>query len=172
MTAARLTPARTAPTLQSAERILRGHGLRLSAARRVVLQALFAADGPASVEDIASGLGGRVIRSDPASVYRNLEVLEEVGLVNHVHLGHGPGLYVLAGDGEHEYVSCEGCGAFEAVLPEALDDVRSAIRAAVGHVARFTHFPIVGLCEACVAQQHDVHPHQRPIPQEHEHVRP
>jgi len=160
MTASRLTPAQPAATLDSAERVLRDHGLRLSAARRVVLEALFAADGPASAEDIASGFGGRVTRSDPASVYRNLEVLEDVGLVNHVHVGHGPGLYVLASAGEREYVSCEGCGAFSAVPPEALDGVRDAIRTAVGHVARFTHFPLVGLCAACAAQPADA-PGQR-----------
>ncbi len=170
MTSSRLTPARRAPTLESAEHVLRDHGLRLSAARRVVLEALFAADGPTSAEQIASGLDGRVIRSDPASVYRNLEVLEDVGLVNHVHLGHGPGLYVLAGDGEREYVRCEGCGAFEAVLPEALDGVREAVRAAVGHEARFTHFPLVGLCQAC-AEAPPAVPSVHRRPQEHRHVR-
>ena len=34
---------------------------------------------------------------DLASVYRNLEQLEELGVVRHVHLGHGPGLYALVG---------------------------------------------------------------------------
>ena len=33
--------------------------------------------------------------SDLASVYRNLEHLEELGVVRHVHFGHGPGLYAL-----------------------------------------------------------------------------
>ncbi len=160
MTASRLTPARPASTLETAERTLRDHGLRLSAARRVVLEALFAADGPASAEAIASGLGGRVTRSDLASVYRNLETLEEVGLVNHVHLGHGPGLYALAGEGEREYVMCERCGTFQAVLPEVLDAVRTAVRDAVGHEARFTHFPIVGLCADCAvpADPFDIEP--------------
>jgi len=152
VTASRLSPARPAATLESAERRLRDEGLRPTTARRVVLEALFAADGPTSAGWIASGLGGRLTRSDLASVYRNLETLEEVGLVNHVHLGHGPGLYALAIEGEREYVACERCGNFQAVLPEVLDGVREAIRSAVGHEARFAHFPIVGLCQACAAQ--------------------
>ena len=45
-----------------------------------------------SAEELAAGLGGRVPRSDLASVYRNLETLERHGVVRHVHLGHGPGL--------------------------------------------------------------------------------
>ena len=168
MTSSRLGPGSPAATLEAAERTLRDAGLRLTAARRVVLEALFAADGPTSAERIASGLGGRVTRSDLASVYRNLETLEQAGLVSHVHFGHGPGLYVLAGEDEREYVTCEACGAFEVVRPEVLDGVRAAVRAAVGHEARFSHFPLVGLCAACAARPADPPPGSA---QEHVHVR-
>ena len=75
---------------------IRAHGLRISSARRLVLEALLVADGPMSAEQIAQGIGGRVPCSDLASVYRNLERFEEIGVVRHVHLGHGPGLYALA----------------------------------------------------------------------------
>jgi Fur family ferric uptake transcriptional regulator len=140
-----------APDLRSAIALLRGGGLRLSAARRLVLEALCAADGPMSAEQIAGGIGGRVPRSDLASVYRNLVTLEETGIVRHVHLGHGPGLYTLTTDGEREYLTCERCGDFTAVEPSRLDGVREAIRAQFGYAASFTHFPIVGLCAACAA---------------------
>jgi Fe2+ or Zn2+ uptake regulation protein len=46
--------------------------MRISAARRLVLEALYAADAPISAEQIADGLSGRLPRSDLASVYRNL----------------------------------------------------------------------------------------------------
>lgn len=129
---------------------LRARGLRVTSARRLVIEALFAAEEPVTAERIADGLDGRVPRSDIASVYRNLETLEQVGLVRHVHLGHGPGLYVLAGH-EREFVVCEGCGAYEAVAPGRLDAARDAVRAAFGYEARFSHFPIVGLCPDCAA---------------------
>jgi Fur family ferric uptake transcriptional regulator len=92
---------------------------------------------------------------DVASVYRNLETLEEIGLVRHVHLGHGPGLYARATDGPREYLLCDGCGAVTAVPPEHLDGVRDLIRARFGHEARFAHFPIAGLCADCVARASD-----------------
>ena len=76
-------PATAAPTLAAALAAVRGYGLRLSAARRVVLAALYAADGPLSAEQIAAGVGGRVPTSDVASVYRNLETLERLGIVRH-----------------------------------------------------------------------------------------
>ena len=76
-------------------------------------------------------------------------MLERHGLIRHVHLGHGPGLYVLVGRHEVEYLYCERCASVTALTPEQLDPVRDEIRARFGYQARFTHFPIVGLCDAC-----------------------
>ncbi len=138
-----------APTLEAAVAALRATGRRASAARRLVLEALFAADGPMSAEQIADGIGGRVPRSDLTSVYRNLETLEELGLVSHVHLGHGPGLYALNREGACEWLTCDRCGDFRAVNPIELDGVRRAIHDAFGYRASFAHFPVVGLCDPC-----------------------
>ena len=149
MTATHTGPALTASTLEGALDALREQGLRASSARRLVLETLFAAEEPVSAERIADGLGGRLPRSDLASVYRNLETLERHGLVRHFHLVHGPGLYALAGR-ERDYLVCERCGALRPVPPGALDDVRDAVRSRFGLLPRFNHYPLVGLCEDCV----------------------
>ena len=128
---------------------LRGHGLRISTARRVVLQMLFAAERPVSAEELAGGLNGQGTSLDLASLYRNLETLEELGVVRHVHAGHGPGRYVLAGSGEREYLACERCDELVELGRGELDKVRAQIREGFGYEARFTHFPIVGLCPDC-----------------------
>jgi Fur family ferric uptake transcriptional regulator len=138
----------------SAMALMRERGLRVSAARRLVVEALLAADGPMSAEQIAEGIGGRVPSSDIASVYRNLQALEEIGLVRHVHLGHGPGLHALAIAGEREYLTCERCADYRAVAPQELDEVRDLIQRNFGYLARFTHFPIVGLCSSCADAVH------------------
>jgi Fur family ferric uptake transcriptional regulator len=124
--------------------VLREHGHRVSAPCRVVLRALFAADGPVPAQEIADGEGVEL-----ASVYRNLERLEALGVVKHVHLGHGPGLYMLVGSGEREFLTCERCHRVVSVAPAELDGVREAIRREFGFEARFSHFPIVGLCPDC-----------------------
>jgi Fur family ferric uptake transcriptional regulator len=149
MTVVDSRPPRSARTLDAAIAVLRASGLRVSAARRLVLEVLHAADVPVSAETIAGGLDGRLAASDLASVYRNLETLEQLGLVRHVHFGHGPGLYALAGGEEREYLSCEHCGTHLAVPPATLDGVRDELRRAFGWEAHFTHFPIVGACPAC-----------------------
>jgi Fur family ferric uptake transcriptional regulator len=137
--------------LQSALSWMRERGLRVSAARRLVVEALLAADGPMSAEQIAHGIGGRVPSSDIASVYRNLQAFEDIGLVRHVHLGHGPGLHALAVAGAREYLTCERCADYQAVSPHELDAVRDQIERQFGYRASFTHFPIVGLCPSCAA---------------------
>jgi Fur family ferric uptake transcriptional regulator len=132
---------------------IREHGGRLSSSRRIVLAALFAADGPVSAEYIAAGLGGQMTASDVSSVYRNLEHLEELGVVRHVHVGHGPGLYALDNDNHREYLVCERCDRVDSVDAARLDAIRAAIHETFGYRARFSHFPIVGLCTSCTEDQ-------------------
>ncbi len=146
MTVSPDSPPRVCADLEGAIRMLRESGLRLSTPRRLVLEALFAAEGPVSAAYL-----GRRLMIDESSVYRNLEVLEHNGLVRHIHLGHSPGLYVLIAAQELEYLYCERCAKVTAVSPERLDAVRARIREELGYTSRFTHFAIVGVCEECAA---------------------
>jgi Fur family ferric uptake transcriptional regulator len=93
---------------------LRQCGLRISTARRLLIEALFDADGP-----VAAGQLAQRLALEESSVYRNLEVLEQHGLARHVHLGHGPGLYVLSGREHGEFLYCEGCGRPSTPAPRA-----------------------------------------------------
>ena len=123
---------------------LREHGLRVTAPRRLVLEALFSADDPLSAEQVA-----RHSSLDLASVYRNLETFERLGLARHVHLGHGPGLYALSCRGEREYLFCDRGGEVRALAPADLDPVRTAVGDAAGYEVAFTHFALVGRCARC-----------------------
>lgn len=150
MTAPPDSPPQVFATLDDAIQSLRDSGLRLSTPRRMVLEALFAADGPVSAAHLA-----RTLSLDESSVYRNLELLEHRGVVRHLHLGHSPGLYVLASEREIEYLYCERCAKVSAVFPERLDPVREQIWREFGYTPRFTHFAIVGTCRDCSAGSAD-----------------
>lgn len=147
MTLAPDVPPMAFDDLADAIDALRASGLRLSTPRRLVLEALFAAKGPVAAADLA-----RDLSIDESSVYRNLEVLEQHGLVRHVHLGHSAGLYTLARADETEYLYCERCAKVTAVTPEDLDPVRGQIQRQFGYTARFTHFPLVGVCDQCATR--------------------
>ena len=144
-----ITTSRAAATVADAIAAVRSNGLRVSTSRRMVLEALFAAGEPVCADRIANGLDGRLPPLDVASVYRNLETLEGLGVVAHFHAGHGPGLYTLAAAGAREYLVCESCGTVCAIDAKALDPARAVLRADVGWSARFTHFAMPGTCPAC-----------------------
>lgn len=143
MPESRLTAPRPVP---SALVVLRENGGRVSTSRRALLRELFEADGPLSVENLAARA---VPPLDLPSTYRTLERLEKVGLVRHVHLGHGPGLYEIASESDHEYAWCESCGKASSIDPQRLDEARSLIQRSTGYLPRFSHFPLVGLCNEC-----------------------
>jgi len=143
---------------------VRSSGLRLSTARRLILEGLFAAEGPVSAVHLS-----RTVSIDESSVYRNLEVLEAHGLVRHVHLGHGPGLYVLLGREELEYLCCSRCAQVTALAPARLDAIRDQIKNEFGYETRFTHFAMVGLCERCAAGSEMSPTDERPHEHAHSH---
>jgi Fur family ferric uptake transcriptional regulator len=128
-------------------RALRSAGLRISTARRMIVDFLFEASAPVSAQQIAIGLNRTPL--DLASVYRNLEKLEEIGVVRHLHAGHGPGRYALNRSGVPEYLTCDRCGAIEEIDRRDLDPVREAVQERFGYEVGFTHFPMVGLCPRC-----------------------
>jgi Fur family transcriptional regulator, ferric uptake regulator len=154
MTVPHRTQALSAPSLTAAVVALRTRGMRVSATRRALLEALYAAPAPRTAEELAGEL-------DLASVYRNLDALEHVGLVRHVHVGHGPGRYALAAPRARGYAACESCGRQEALPADTLAAVQTAIRSGTGFTGDFTHFPIVGLCPDCLPhprKEHHAHP--------------
>jgi Fur family ferric uptake transcriptional regulator len=130
---------------------LRAHGLRISTARRLVVHTLFAAPGPLSAEQVAAGQNGSP-PLDLASVYRNLETLEELGLVQHLRIRDRPGRWALARAGEREYLACERCGALVDADPRELAEVRAEIRKRFGYEVRFSRFPVIGLCADCAGK--------------------
>jgi Fe2+ or Zn2+ uptake regulation protein len=121
------------PSLHALTNSVRANGLRVSTARRRVLAALLAAERPLSAEQLAGG-GGL------ASVYRNLDALAAIGLVEHVQTGRGPGRYALAGRGG--WASCRRCGETAPLAAAA----RAEIAAACGFATSLT---VVGLCPLC-----------------------
>ncbi|MGZ4197573.1 MAG: Fur family transcriptional regulator [Solirubrobacteraceae bacterium] len=138
------SPPQVFATVDDAIDALRGSGLRLSTARRLVLDALFEAEGPVTAAHLS-----RTLSLDESSVYRNLELLEDRGVIRHLHLGHSPGLYVLSSENDVEYLYCERCAKVTSVTPDRLDPIREQVRRQFGYTPRFTHFAIVGLCRDC-----------------------
>src|SRR3954453_12183189 len=85
--------------------LLRTAGGRVTPARRAVVQILVDTDDHISADDIAGRIQEAMPDVAPSTVYRTLEVLERLGQVEHVHLGHGPSKYHLS-ERVHVHLLC------------------------------------------------------------------
>lgn len=136
----------TAPTAELATR-LRARGLRMTPQREQVLDAVYAL-GHATPEQLRES----VPEVDLTTVYRTLELLEELGLVRHTHLGHGAPAYRPAGD-QHIHLVCHSCGAVTDTDPALADELAARLEARSGFVLDRSHFTVFGRCGSCAAEQ-------------------
>ena len=129
--------------------LLRSRGGRVTTARRAIISALVDA---AADHVTADELAARVQAAHPdvhlSTIYRCLEALHELEVVDHVHLGHGRAVYHLA-DARHQHLVCDGCGAVVEVPDEVFDDLAARLRADFGFRLQHGHFAVPGLCASC-----------------------
>jgi Fur family ferric uptake transcriptional regulator len=128
--------------------LLAARGMRRTSARQAILEAFFAADSHVTAEDIAAEVHRRFPSVDVSTVYRTLDTLEQLGIIDHTHLAHGPAIFHLADD-DHQHLVCERCGRVEEVAPEKLEPFLKALREGFDFDVDRRHFALVGICGAC-----------------------
>jgi Fur family ferric uptake transcriptional regulator len=130
---------------------LKGESLRITKARRAVCEVLAASHRDhLSAADILTGAQERGAGGiNQSTVYRILDVLEELGYLHHVHLGHGAGVYHLSDDSDHQHLVCERCGKTVEIPLEELVPVLDTVTARYGFVTESIHFALLGRCEEC-----------------------
>ena len=130
--------------------LLRARGGRVTTARRAIISALLDA---AADHVTADELSDIVQAAHPdvhlSTIYRCLEALEELGVVDHVHLGHGRAVYHLT-DARHQHLVCDRCGAVVEVPDDVFDALGARLRREFGFTLQHGHFAVPGLCAACV----------------------
>ena len=129
---------------------LRRAGLRVTAPRRAVCAVLASAGGEhLTAADVASQAGAAV---DLSTVYRTLDALEGLGMVEHVHLGHGAGAYHVGPSEGHHHLVCDTCGRTLDVPLEDLERAIEQVTTPLGFVPDSAHFAIVGRCAVCAGR--------------------
>ena len=143
-------PARPAEaaTIEDAVELVRRHGGRVTASRRLLLRALFASEGHRSAEELAAEVQAEAPDIHLSTVYRNLEELERLGLVVHSHFGHGPATYHLASS-VHGHFVCEECGTLIEVPGTLFDDLAAQAQARFAFTIDPHHFAMLGRCADC-----------------------
>ncbi|NKY15403.1 transcriptional repressor [Streptomyces somaliensis DSM 40738] len=127
---------------------LRQRGYRLTPQRQLVLEAVDAL-GHATPDDILTEVRRTASGVNISTVYRTLELLEELGLVSHAHLGPGAPTYHLADRHHHLHLVCRDCGdVIEADVSVAAGFTRELLDA-FGFDTDMKHFAIYGRCRDC-----------------------
>ena len=131
---------------------LRDQGQRYTKNRRDVIEILATAERPLTIPDIL-GSGDDLAQS---SVYRNLAVLEETGVVHRVQSTDEWARYELAEDltGHHHHLICSSCGSVDDFtvppeMEEALHGVFEGVAAATGFAPEHHRLDLVGTCNRC-----------------------
>lgn len=129
---------------------LRRRGERLTTARRALLGALASAEDHRTADELAAEVKAAYPAIHRATIYRTLDTLRRLGVVEHSHLGHGPAVYHLA-DNVHHHLVCEVCGSVTEAAPALFTDLEAALQRTYGFEMQARHFAVTGRCRACAA---------------------
>ena len=131
--------------------MLRERGLRLTPQRQLILEAVHEL-GHATPESVHHHVRERAAGINITTVYRTLELLEELGLVNHTHLSHGSPTYHAAGEDQHVHLVCRNCGSISEVDPSVMQPVTDRLRDEKGFRVDVGHVSLFGECGDCKDQ--------------------
>jgi len=128
---------------------LQNNGCRLTLPRKAVVETMegsMHALTPVEVFDAARqqcpGLG-------LVSVYRTLEKLEQLGLVQRVHQTKGCQAFVRTGDGHQHLLVCQNCGKAVLFEGDRLEPLFNSISKATGFQIESHWLQVFGLCKTC-----------------------
>jgi Fur family ferric uptake transcriptional regulator len=130
---------------------LRASGYRVTPQRQLVLEAVSRLEH-ATPEEIFADVRQTARGVNVSTVYRTLELLEQLGLVAHTHLFHGAPRYHLAAEAEHVHLVCHRCGQVTEVDKEAVRPLVMALEQAEDFQTDVGHLTIFGLCSGCRSQ--------------------
>jgi Fur family ferric uptake transcriptional regulator len=127
---------------------LRGSGYRLTPQRELILAAVERL-GHATPDEVLAEARAHSEAINSSTVYRNLEVLEELGLVRHAHLSDRAPTYHSVTDHEHFHLVCRNCGQVISVDPDVLSPLLDRLDDDHGFTADVGHLTVFGTCSSC-----------------------
>lgn len=128
---------------------LRERGLRWTAQRRLILEVLEETQGHVTGSALVDRCRERDPDTTPSTVYRTLDVLEELGYLSHSHSAAGREEFHVLPEAEHAHLQCRGCDAVWELDAAQARRITAPLRREHGFHADLGHLTISGLCAAC-----------------------
>lgn len=128
--------------------LVRQRGGRATPARRLLLNALFSSREHRTAEELAAQVHAVAPDVHLTTIYRNLEELERLGVIDTTRLGGGPATFHLA-SAAHGHLVCENCGTIIEVPNAIFADLVQAVQGDYGFAINPHHFAVTGRCANC-----------------------
>ena len=130
------------------DQALRERGLRATPQRRLVLKAVSEL-GHATPEQVCEFVHAETASLNLSTVYRALELLEELGVVSHTHLQHRSPTYQVADHVDHLHLVCRRCGSVTEADLALAGPLAETVAAAHGFQTDLAHLSLHGVCGNC-----------------------
>lgn len=130
---------------------LDGAGYRLTSPRRALASLIAARDGHFTAEGLLLESRRRRLGVTRATVFRSLDVLADLGLVERLDLPSGEHAFVACEPAHHHHVVCSSCGRSTEVEDNGLEALAAEIGRQTGYRVDTHRLELFGLCPACRA---------------------
>ena len=132
--------------------LLRSRGLRMTPQRRAIIAEIMAAERHITPSGVVQRVKDRVPGVNASTVYRTLELLEDLEVLSHAHLESGPEYHRTA-ESRHLHLTCSRCGSQDSLSMAEAEQLKRLISRHHGFRPDFSHFAISGLCRQCQLEQ-------------------
>ena len=99
-----------AKSLENSHRVLSVPGLRITNQRALILEIIRRGQGHLDADEVYRRARDKQPRLSLSTVYRSLQLLKKLGLVEEVHFDEGHHHYEVKPSSEHHHLVCLGCG--------------------------------------------------------------
>jgi Fur family transcriptional regulator, ferric uptake regulator len=123
--------------------------LRATPARLKLMHLLEKSDKPLDVQTMIDYLKEKDIQTDPATVFRIVNMFTEKGLIRPIQLNEGKFRYELASKADHHHFICEQCGTIEDISDCHIDELEQEIRNKKQLLIKRHSLEFFGLCKDC-----------------------
>ncbi|MBI4498450.1 MAG: transcriptional repressor [Chloroflexi bacterium] len=132
--------------------LLRRQGLRITPQRMMILDILQHSDRHLSAEEVCALIQERFPSTDISTVYRTLELLLNLGMVQKTTLGEAHDHYEWVED-PHYHIVCQRCGAIMPFGDEVLDHLRALLAQQHQFRVARAYLEVFGTCVRCEGAQ-------------------
>ncbi len=130
---------------------LHARGLRWTPQRRILIDVLARTDGHVTGAELVERCREVDPGTIPSTVYRTLDVLEELGLLSHSHAADGREEFHVLPTAAHGHLHCIGCGTTWEIGADEADALVETLARRRAFAVDLSHLSIAGRCAGCAA---------------------